>query len=48
MNKKLTTLSPKKDIQIELIKDMLTDATEEQVEYLYTFISLKLNTENKN
>ena len=48
MNKKLTTLSPKKDIQIEFIKNMLTNATDEQVEYFYYFIQRKLEIENNN
>lgn len=45
---KITTSSPKKEIYKELIKNLLSDATEEQLAYLYTFISLKLDTKNKN
>jgi hypothetical protein len=48
MNKKITTQSPKKDIQIEFIKNMLTNATDEQVEYFYCFIERKLEIENKS
>ena len=42
----IDTSAPKKDIQIELIKNMLIDATENQVEYFYNFIKLKLEHEN--